>query len=181
MEEVWKDIAGYEGLYQVSNKGNVKSLNWGNRGYSKNLYLKPHCHGYLQVELANKGKKKMFMVHRLVAMAFIDNPLDLPMINHKDENKENNCVDNLEWCDCSYNVRYSLHNRKKVAHRRCFGRVGKNTLKKVAQISANGSVVRIWNNAREVFLTTGMSDWSISECCRGNRKTAYGYCWQYAN
>ena len=90
-------------------------------------------------------------------------------------------VDNLEWCDCSYNVRYSLHNRKKVAHRRCFGRVGKNTLKKVAQISANGSVVRIWNNAREVFLTTGMSDWSISECCRGNRKTAYGYCWQYAN
>ena len=87
MEEIWRDVVGYEGLYQVSNKGNVKSLNWKNRGYERNLYLKPHNKGYLQVELAKDGKKKCFVVHRLVAIAFIPNPHKHPQVNHIDENK----------------------------------------------------------------------------------------------
>ena len=107
MEEIWKDISGYEGLYQVSNFGNVKSLNWRRTGKPKNLYLKAHNRGYLQVELAKNGVKKSFMVHRLVAEAFIKNPNGFPVINHKDEDKANNSVENLEWCDNRYNKTYS--------------------------------------------------------------------------
>ena len=106
MEEIWKDIPGYEGLYQVSNFGNIKSLNWKNMGKAKNMYLKPHCHGYLQIELFNNGVKKTYMVHRLVAQSFIDNPGGYPFVNHKDENKTNNCAWNLEWCTAKYNSNY---------------------------------------------------------------------------
>ena len=174
MEEIWKDVVGFEGLYQVSNMGNVKSLNWRNTGCAKNLWLKPHNKGYLQVELAKSGNKKCYVVHRLVASAFIPNPLNYPQVNHKDENKHNNCVENLEWCNASYNAVYSLgrHKNRKHSSRIDF---------KVLQCSLDGVPIKIWNNSRTVFLETGMSDWSISECCRGNRKTAYGYKWQYAS
>lgn len=181
--EIWKDISGYEGLYQVSNLGNVKSMNWGGRGYSKNLYLKPHNKGYLQVELKKDGKRKMFVVHRLVAQAFIQNPNNFPIVNHKDENKTNNSAENLEWCDYKYNVRYSLLLRgiapgeKKKPTRRNSKLAGF----RVIQLDLFGNVIREWNNSREIFLTTGMSDWSISECCRGNRKKAYGFIWRYAS
>lgn len=181
MEEVWKDIAGYEGLYQVSNLGNVRSLNWRNTKLTKNLWLKPHNKGYLQVELAKNGTKKSFVVHRLVASAFLENPFGYEEVNHKDEDKRNNNVENLEWCNRSYNVLYSIKNRKNVANRKYFVRKGKNADLKVQQISKDGTVVKTWNNSREIFLVTGMSDWSISECCRGKRKTAYGYFWRYAS
>ena len=183
MNEVWKDVVGYEGLYEVSDIGNVRSVNWGKRGYSKNLYLKPHNKGYLQVELFKNGNRKMFMVHRLVAQAFLENNDNLPLVNHKDENKENNRADNLEWCNNSYNVCYSLNKhgiatgkRPKVTRHN-----SKRTELKVVQITMDGKTVREWENSRAVFLNTGMSDWSISECCRGKRKTAYGYIWRYAN
>lgn len=181
MEEIWKDVVGYEGLYQVSNIGNVRSLNWRNTGSCRNLYLKHHINGYRQVELRFNGKRKMFVVHRLVATAFIPNPQNLPQINHKDENKENNRVDNLEWCDCSYNVKYSIKKRKNATRRNYFGRNSKYKSVGIIQTGIDGTVVRVWENPRTIFLETGMSDWSISECCRGNRKTAYGYKWQYAN
>lgn len=181
MKEVWKDIAGYEGLYQVSNLGNVRSLNWRNTKTAKNLFLKPHNKGYLQVELAKNGTKKSFVVHRLVANAFLNNPLGYTEVNHKDENKKNNNAKNLEWCDRSYNVLYSIKNRKNADHRKYFGRKSKNADIKVQQIAKDGTVVKTWSNSREVFILTGMSDWSISECCRGNRKTAYGYFWRYAS
>lgn len=184
MEEIWKDIEGYEGLYKVSNLGNVKSLNWRNTGEEKNLYLKPHNKGYLQVELAKDGTKRSFVVHRLVATAFIPNQSGLPQVNHKDENKTNNCVWNLEWCSRSYNAKYSL-NRHPERKPKCGGRKkgcrykGANSEKRIAQMTTSGEIVKEWESSRTIFLETGMSDWSISECCRGNRKTAYGYKWQY--
>lgn len=186
MEEIWKDIRGYEGLYQVSNLGCVKSLNWRNQGVQKNLWLKPHNRGYLQVELAKDGQKKCFVVHRLVADAFIPNPDGLPQVNHKDEEKTNNCVENLEWCSRSYNAKYSLdrHPERKPkggGHRKGCRFKGANSEKSVVQLTMSGEVVKEWVCSREIFLETGMSDWSISECCRGNRKTAYGYKWQYAS
>ena len=101
-EEVWKDCPHYEGLYQVSNKGRVWSIR-------RNRYLKltPNIYGYIRVKLTNKyGQKKMEAVHRLVALAFIPNPDKLPQVNHKDENKQNNCANNLEWCDAKYNNTY---------------------------------------------------------------------------
>lgn len=186
MEEIWKDIRGYEGLYQVSNLGNVKSLNWRNQGVQKNLWLKPHNRGYLQVELAKDGKKKCFVVHRLVADAFVPNPNGFPQVNHKDEVKTNNASENLEWCTRSYNAKYSLVRHPErtpngCVHRRGCRHKGANTNTPIAQIGANGEVVKVWGCSRDIFLETGMSDWSISECCRGNRKTAYGYKWQYAS
>ena len=181
MDEVWKPVAGYEGLYEVSNFGNVKSINWRKKGCSKNLWLKPHPNGYLQVELAKDGTRRFFTVHRLVANAFLSNPLGLPQVNHRDENKKNNCVENLEWCTASYNTKYSIERRKNVEHREFRGRNSKYKHSAVLQISVDGNVVKEWENPRAIFLETGMSDWSISECCRGKRKTAYGYKWQYAN
>jgi hypothetical protein len=175
MEEIWKDIEGYEGLYQISNLGNVRSLNWKKSGERRNLWLKPHNKGYLQVELSKCGVKKCFVVHRLVAGAFIPNPDNLPQVNHIDEIKTNNAADNLEWCTRSYNVRYSLNSRKSNT------RNGSKTNMPIQQLTIDGDVVKTWRCSRDIFVETGMSDWSISECCRGKRKTAYGYKWQYAS
>lgn len=105
MIEIWKDILGYEGLYQVSNLGRVKSLNY--HKTRKEHILKPtNCHGYLRVNLSKNKNRKSYLVHRLVGEAFISNFDNLPEINHKDENKHNNCVENLEWCDRQYNNTY---------------------------------------------------------------------------
>ena len=175
MEEIWKDIKNFEGLYQVSNLGNVKSLNWRKTGKPRNLYLKPQNKGYLQVELVKNGERKSFVVHRLVAEAFLPNPLNLPQINHKDEVKTNNSSENLEWCTTNYNVRYSMELHPNRKHK------GEKYNTPVQQLTLDGNVVKTWRCSRVIFLETGMSDWSISECCRGNRKTAYGYKWQYAS
>ena len=117
-EEIWRPIVGYEGLYEVSNTGRVRSLD----RYVKCDYEKYRLHkgkvlspgkdkdGYLSVVLSCNGKHKKIAVHRLVAQAFIPNPDDLPIINHKDEDKTNNRVDNLEWCTVKYNMNYGTRN-----------------------------------------------------------------------
>ena len=102
MVEVWKDIEGFEGLYRVSNLGNVEALNFRGKGERKMLKKTLTAQGYEKVAL----KKRPYLVHRLVAQAFIDNPENMPMINHKDEVKTNNCMTNLEWCDAKYNSNY---------------------------------------------------------------------------
>lgn len=108
--ETWKDIKGYEGLYQISNKGRVKSLGNNKTRKEKILKPKPGNRGYIRVDLCRKGEKpKRFSIHKLVAEHFLPNPDNLPVINHKDEDKTNNCVENLEWCTQEYNVNYS-HN-----------------------------------------------------------------------
>lgn len=120
-QEVWKDIPDYKNLYQISNFGRVKSLE--RLIYRKNgnyivkekiLKNKTNTKGYLSISMCKNGKVKYVMIHRLVAQAFIPNPNNFPCINHKDENKQNNCVENLEWCTYSYNNTYN--NR----HYRCW-------------------------------------------------------------
>lgn len=111
---MWRSIKGYEGLYEISNKGRVKSLAryYKAFGYRKIIIeekiMSPveSPQGYYQIGLSKEGAKKHVQIHRLVAQAFIPNPQSLPFINHKDENKKNNCVDNLEWCTPEYNVNY---------------------------------------------------------------------------
>lgn len=186
MEEIWKDIRGYEGRYQVSNLGNVKSLNYGNHGTAKNLVPKVSNRGRPWVELAKDGAKKAYLVYRLVATEFIPNENNYPEVNHKDENVFNNCVDNLEWCTGEYNRSYSynLHPEKhRDARESCTRtgkRYGKRTALEIEQLDFEGNVVKRWPNSRTIFNDTGMSDWSISECCRGKRKQAYGFKWRYA-
>ena len=108
MEE-WKNIIGYEGLYEVSDKGNVRNVR-----RNTLLKLSKNNYGYIQVYLYKNGIKTGFKVHRLVAKAFIPNPDNLPQVNHKNEVKSDNCVDNLEWCDNYYNLMYGTGNDRRI-------------------------------------------------------------------
>lgn len=186
MKEIWRDIDGYEGRYQISNLGNVKSLRYAGGNTERNLVPKCNNSGRLWVELIDGKRKKCMLIHRLVAIAFIPNPDNLPQINHIDENPKNNVVDNLEWCTGSYNVRTYMANHpdfyKKRRPRRPSGmRYQKQTWKKIDQLTPDGELVKSWSCARDVEVELGWSAWSISECCRGNRHKAYGYFWRYAS
>ena len=113
MNEEWRDIRGYEGRYQISSFGRVKSLKDNKGNYrEKILDLKPNKRGYIRVTLYREGKSKSFQVHRLVAIHFIPNPNNYSQVNHKDENKQNNKVDNLEWCTQKYNLNYGTRNQR---------------------------------------------------------------------
>lgn len=164
MEEIWKDIEGYEGLYQVSNIGRVKSVR-------KNIILKSQIasNGYERVVLSVNNISKDYSVHRLVATAFISNPNNYPIVNHKDENRTNNCVGNLEWCTQKYNVNYGTGNKRRA----------RSQSKKVLQFKPDGTFVKEWESIREIERMTGYSSGYISACCRNIRKTAYGYLWKY--
>lgn len=111
-DEQWRPVKGFEGLYAVSNLGRVKSLNYNHTGVEKILKPQKNRGGYLYINLCRNGKVKAFKVHRLVAAAFLPNPNNLPQVNHKDEVKDNNCVSNLEFCDCKYNNNYGTRNKK---------------------------------------------------------------------
>ena len=124
VQELWKDIVGFEGAYQVSNLGNVRSLDriisYKNNGTltqmrikGKVLKLRPDKDGYPRVNLKFGEKNKLAGVHRLVATAFLDNPDNLPCVNHKDYRRDNNCVDNLEWCSVEYNNHYSENQERR--------------------------------------------------------------------
>lgn len=119
MTEEWKPIKGFEGLYEVSNFGNILSLKW--RGGSKPKLMTPiiHKNGYCNMALSKNGVIKRCLVHRLVAEAFISNPYNLPQINHKDEIKTNNHVSNLEWCTQAYNNVYGTRLSKIARKKRC--------------------------------------------------------------
>ena len=107
--EIWKDIKGYEGFYQISNKGNVKSLR---RDRERILKSEIGKRGYPYVVFSVGGKRKTFKIHRLVAENFVPNPNNFPQVNHKDENKTNNSVENLEWCTSEYNCNYGTRNSR---------------------------------------------------------------------
>ena len=181
MTEMWKDIEGYEGRYQVSDCGNVRSLNYGGHGYIRNLVPKVNNSGRLWVELVANGETKQFLIHRLVGNAFIPNPDHLPQINHKDENPKNNMVDNLEWCTQEYNIQYYRERHPCAAReRRSTGRYNRKLDKPVNQIDSAGNIIKQWKDARAVVNEMGYNQWSITQCCDGKRNTAYGFRWQYA-
>lgn len=184
MEETWKDIPGYEGLYRVSNYGNVLSLNYRLCGYSKQIAPKCNSKGYLWVLLYGKGKGKPMLIHRLVALAFLPNPNNYPQINHKDENPKNNHLSNLEWCTASYNVKYTV-DRHPGLFSRGGGRNGRRAWKyggrKIVQLTLDGNFVREWADIIEIQKNNFPNAWSVTQCCNGNRKTAYGFKWRFAD
>ena len=162
MMEIWKDIQDYEGLYQVSNQGRVKSKN----GI---LHLNTNTYGYKHVTLSKNNKQKTVVVHLLVAGAFLDNPLNKPQINHKDGNKENNTVANLEWVTQIENNRHAIVTKLKKT-------------KKILLFDLGNKPIKAFNNRMEIndFFGRCVCKDSITRCCNGQRKTAYGYIWRYA-
>lgn len=169
-KEYWKPVVGYEGHYQVSNFGRVKSIKFG-----KEIILKQKqsMDGYYSVNLSKNGIVKTYLVHRLVAEAFIDNPNNLPQINHKDENKTNNNVDNLEWCSYSYNINYGTA-RERMTEKMINGKLSKPVL----QYDLQGNFIREWESTMECE-RNGYNNTCISKCCRGERKTHKGFIWRY--
>ena len=168
--EIWKDIRGYESLYQVSDQGHIKRL-YKTKG-ERLLVPVIDKDGYCKVTLSKGGTTQNRRIHRLVAEAFIENPNNLPVINHKDERKQNNTADNLEWCSVQYNTCYgSAMDRKKE-------KLGKTIL----QFTLSGEFVRSWQSAVEIKNELGFATRNIRSCCLNyqHRKSAYGYVWRYA-
>ena len=128
MEEIWKDVVGYEGRYKISNLGRTYSLITNKILVPKKFSGKNY---YYQALTDGKGNVKNYRIHRMVADAFISNPLGLPYINHKDENPSNNCVDNLEWCDMKYNNNYGTKNERMIKTKEVLGLVHKKKINKV--------------------------------------------------
>lgn len=202
-KQIWKDISGYEGKYQVSNTGKVRSLNYnGTKGKMMRLKLSNNNHyGYKRVRLYKNGKYKAYLVHRLVALAFIPNPNNYSFINHKDENPSNNYYKNLEWCTPKYNSNYGTRNEKlsKIMMGRTFTEEhkkkmsenhadfkGKNSSrygkgKPVLMFTLDGEFIRKFNCVADAneYLGKNRADNNIGKCARGKYKTAWGYKWKY--
>lgn len=183
MENSWKTIPikGYEG-YKVSNTGKVRSdiirSRWG--GFRKRkhpLELKQDIthDGYCRVTLNAGNISKHFAVHRLVALAFIPNPSNLPEINHKDEDTRNNHVDNLEWCSRKYNANFgTLPQREKS-----WSTNHPSKSKPVIQLSVNGDFIAEFPSINEAVRQTSVSERGIGRCCMGKAATSGGYKWKY--
>ena len=184
MEEIWEPVVGYEKSYLVSNTGLVKSIDRiiernGIRQHKKGkmLSIRNNKFGYKRVKLSAFGKDRLFMVHRLVAEAFIPNPDNLPFINHKDEDKSNNNFENLEWCTRLYNTRYGTNiERMRLSH------INNPKLsKKVAKCSLSGEILESYPSIAEAARANGLHGAKISCCCLGKprRKTHGGFIWKF--
>ena len=176
MEEIWKDIKGFEGLYQVSNLGRVKSFRkWKRAQCPDEYFLKPYLsnNGYYQITLYDASRKKKFLIHRLVAEAFIPNPDNKEQVNHKDENTLNNCVENLEWCDARYNNNYGTAKYRAMLTRR----------KPVSQYLVNGEYIATYASLQIAESITGIPASQIAQACNPNTKaiSAQGFLWKYCS
>ena len=152
VKEIWKSTQGFK----VSNKGSVKNNS------NRELSLELTRNGYLRVTKNNKH----YLVHRLVAQAFIPNPDNLPCVNHKNEDRTDNRVENLEWCTYSYNINYGSRNSKMS--------------KKVNQLTLEGELVKVFDSIREASRYTGIPAPNILNCCKGNLNKTHGFKWCYA-
>lgn len=188
--ELWKPIAGYEGIYEVSNLGRVKRLAYSEKIYKSGVYpyVRQHAdkilkgsisksHGYYVVTLTKNGESKHYLCHRLVAEAFIPNPDNLPFINHKDETRLNNRADNLEWCTPLYNTRYgdailrSVNSRAK----------SKKGWKRVFQYDIYGNFIASYESINEVEKKNGFKSISISNSCHKYNTKRFGFYWRFEN
>lgn len=196
MEEIWKDIPGYEGYYQVSNLGRIKSLprcKPTDKRKTHNNIRKPRLakNGYLRVNLSKGNSVKWFGVHRLVALTFIPNPDNLPVINHKDENKQNNRVENLEWCTHQYNCEYGTARERQRKTRAANPNdkvvrklVGEKNSKAILQYSLSGEMIARYKSLSEASAATGVHISTIIRQCKGragnNNRTLRTFRFEYA-
>lgn len=191
MKEVWKDIEGYEGLYQISNFGNVKSLD--RKVNAKNnkkrlikgtfLKLRFNNRNYNIVSLYKNNIQEVRFIHRLVAETFIPNPENKPEVNHIDGDKQNNKIDNLEWCTRTENNKHAWKtglnkvsdNQKKAAAQSAKKRFSK----KIIQYDLKGNFIKEWDSMSEAQRQLNIWHESIGKCCKGEIKTSGKYIWRY--
>lgn len=183
MKEIWKDIVHYEGLYQASNLGNIRSVdrvvvsNNGKSQFRKGMTLKQRKNhkGYKVVRLSKEGNANNKFVHVLVLESFCKRPYGLTQINHKDENKSNNRLENLEYCDNVYNQNYGS----------CSSNKSKSTIndirksKKVVQFTKDGTLIKEFPSLHEIERTLGFQHGHVRDACNGKLHTAYGYKWKW--
>ena len=184
-KEIWKDIKEYEGLYQISNFGRVKSLKrkvYAGRGRMRWQYEKilsenkTNGNGYKIVSLCKKSQSKNKYIHKLVAETFLNNPNNYKYVNHKDENKENNYVDNLEWCTAQYNITYNnLHIKNGLKNR------NNKYSKKILQLDNNNKIINVFPSISEASRQLKVSYQAISDCLRGIQQHSAGYKWKYVD
>lgn len=173
--EIWKPVVGYEGVYEVSSFGRIRSLDRFRKykdstpdslAFVKGKMLKGKIDkdGYIEYALCVGKHKQMkyYRAHRLVAQAFIPNPNNYPIINHKNEIKDDNRVENLEWCNNQYNIEYSR-------------------AKPILQFSKTDEFIKKWKSCAEIERELGLDHSSIQKCCIGKNKSRGGYKWGYAD
>lgn len=164
-ETIWKPVVGYEGLYEVSNHGEVRRVG------GKLLKPKMETNGYLRYHLSKNGVAKSILAHRIVARAFIENPHEYTTVNHINEDKADNRVENLEWCDMSYQNRYGV------------GAINRNKFKEkpVLQYSKNGCFIKRFDSVKKAAIELGLNESSIHCVCKGIRryKSTGGYVFKY--
>ena len=180
MKEIWKDIKNYEGIYQVSNYGRIRRLErviehktcYGGLYHIRDKILKPKIEkdGYYRIGLRKDGIKKYYRLNRLVAQTFISNSNEYQVVNHKDENKLNNNVDNLEWCTQKYNVNYGdgINKRKKKISI------------KINQYDLEDNYIKTWNSINDAVRYYN-GNTQICQCCKEKRNSASGFKWKYAD
>lgn len=189
MNEVWKPVAGYEGIYEVSSIGRVRSLSRPKEGkYSHKVegrilaqgYNK--ANGYYSVNLCYKGKHRTSYVHRLVAGAFLPNPNGLEEVNHKDENKRNNRADNLEWCDRLYNIHHGTGMSRRLRSIAA-SKKGRCYPKRIAQYTLDGKLVATYYSSEEAARALNCNGSNIRTCARHERgvKQSNGFRWEYCD
>lgn len=169
MKEIWKPIKDYEGLYEVSNFGKVKSIPR-NGTIKETKILKQYIdrYGYLYVALSKNDSQKKKKVHRLVAEAFIPNPENKPEVNHKWGIKTDNRASELEWATTSENLKHAIENKLRKT-------------RNVVQYNRDGELIKKWSSSKEASKALNIDDSSIYKCCKGKRKTVGGYIWRYEN
>ena len=165
IKEKWKNIKGYEDKYLISNFGEVKSIK------TNKILKKELRRNYWSVQLFKNNKYKHFQIHRLVALHFIENPNNYLYVNHKDENKLNNHMDNLEWCTASYNINYGTAIQRAIEKK----------VTSVLQYDKSNNLIAKYFSIIDAERNTGVYNPNIVKCCKGKRKTAGGYIWKYAN
>ena len=196
INEEWRDVKGFEGMYEVSNKGNIRSVDRfvNNKSHTKTLIkgtnIKPQINhkGYMAVILHKEGRPYSRVIHRLVAEAFIDNPNKLPQVNHIDTIKTNNAVENLEWITNYDNMQHAIANgcydnafteRRLLAVKENLKKAVESRKRQVSQYDRSGKFIRTYSSTREAGMLTGTCDSKITSVCRGKRKTTGGYIWKY--